>query len=760
MRRSFSLFVVAHLSITLSGTVQLTTAAAGDPVKQLSLPGEAFVVDGCPGVRPAAGGEAAAPAAFGHVSPLPVCPKSRYESCFPCSTRPDRAFNRPTSPPENAFMSMSMTRSLAAGMLVCANLVCGVACGENRATDVSDIAAMLTPRPQQVLPGAGHFSLRDQEWAVSLPDGPEQELCRSVLTTAWQQAGMKVQEARHDGHTFVIGQPVELPALPHQGHAEEAYVLCISPAGVMARGASPAGILYASQTLRQLLRIFAETGRLPCLTIVDYPTFRMRGVYIEGGQERFGRIVEKNYLLEQIQRLAEFKMNTLVIECYNLFPFASFPACADEGTLSETDCSEIVAESKRCHVTLVPSLQTLAQASELVWNCPEGSPFREATAPGLMCPSNPALYPFITGLYRDLLQRFDDSPLIGVGCSEIDMQWQGRYCPACRPRIDAGETVRDLLLGHAEKCIAAVHSVSAELGRPVRPLMWADEFYMYGPGKDWVGIERIPHDTVMGYWKYWSDYSGIDGLLERGYDVLVHEMAIAASLLSLGAIDFGILVDGSVVMTEANLRRLTQRQLELGRALTGEERLASIAASSKEVVRPIVFGMGIIILVFLPVLTLQGVEGKMFKPMAWTFIFAMLGALLVAVFLNPILSWRFLPNKAKAKEARLSRLLKNSYLTLLQPVLRHRLALLAVVTVLLAGTTFSASASAASLPRMSKGSTWWPAWCVWPGFLSTNRWPTTPIWKKCCSSAFLMKSRRSGAASAAPRSPPTRWGPS
>ncbi len=50
--------------------------------------------------------------------------------------------------------------------------------------------------------------------------------------------------------------------------------------------------------------------------------------------------------------------------------------------------------------------------------------------------------------------------------------------------------------------------------------MWADEFYMYGPGKDWVGIDRIPRDTVMGYWKYWSDYAGIDGLLERGYDVL------------------------------------------------------------------------------------------------------------------------------------------------------------------------------------------------------------------------------------------------
>ena len=297
-----------------------------------------------------------------------------------------------------------MTRSFAAGILACVSFVYGTACGESLASDISSIAAMLTPQPQHVTLAAGHFSLRDYEWTVSLPDGPDHEFCRSVLTTAFEQAGVKIQEARHTGHTFAIGQPVELPELPNQGHAEEAYVLCISPTGVTARGASPAGILYASQTLRQLLRISAQSGRLPCLTIVDYPTFRMRGVYIEGGQERFGRIVEKDYLLEQIHRLAEFKMNTLVIECYNLFPFASFPACADEGTLSETDCQDIVAESQRCHVTIVPSLQTLAQASELVWNCPEGSPFREATAPGLMCPSNPALYPFITGLYRDLLR--------------------------------------------------------------------------------------------------------------------------------------------------------------------------------------------------------------------------------------------------------------------------------------------------------------------------------------------------------------------
>jgi len=401
-----------------------------------------------------------------------------------------------------------------------ATAACVAVCAEGFAMDVPEIAVRLTPQPQQATLGEGHFALGSGPWVVGFPAGPEHEACRNVVTTALKRAGLAIRTEGAEGNTFVIGQEVALPDLPTQGHAEEAYVLCVTPSGVTARGASAAALLYAAQTLRQLVRLSPADGRLPCLTIVDYPEFRMRGLYIEGGQERFGQIVDKDYLLEQIRRLAEFKMNVLVVECYNLFPYASFPACADEGTLSEEDCREIIAEAKRFHVTIVPSLQTLAQASELVWACEEGTPYREVPAPGLMCPSNPDIYPFIKGLYRDLLTWFDDSHVIGIGCSEIDMQWKEQYCPACRRRIEAGETVRDLLLGHAVQCIAAVHEASAELGRPVRPLMWADEFYMYGPGKDWVGIERIPKDTMMGYWKYWPDYSGIKGLLERGYDVL------------------------------------------------------------------------------------------------------------------------------------------------------------------------------------------------------------------------------------------------
>mgnify|MGYP005704622759 FL=1 len=85
----------------------------------------------------------------------------------------------------------------------------------------------------------------------------------------------------------------------------------------------------------------------------------------------------------------------------------------------------------------------------------------------------------------------------------------------------------------------------------------------------------------------------------------MYEFAIAASLLSLGAIDFGIIVDGSVVMTEANMRNLAQRARALGRPLTKDERLSVVAESGKQVARPIVFGMAIIMVVFFPVLALQ-----------------------------------------------------------------------------------------------------------------------------------------------------------
>ncbi len=185
----------------------------------------------------------------------------------------------------------------------------------------------------------------------------------------------------------------------------------------------------------------------------------------------------------------------------------------------------------------------------------------------------------------------------------------------------------------------------------------------------------------------------------------MYEMAIAASLLSLGAIDFGIIVDGSVVMTENNMRSLAEKQRQLGRPLRPSERLQSIVESSKEVVRPVVFGMGIILVVFLPILTLQGIEGKMFRPMAWTFIFAMLGALAVAVTLSPLLSYYFLPNSFREHEGRASRALHRAYGALLSLSLRRQGWLYGLLVLLLATTAFVATRLGGEfVPKLTEGS--------------------------------------------------------
>jgi len=184
----------------------------------------------------------------------------------------------------------------------------------------------------------------------------------------------------------------------------------------------------------------------------------------------------------------------------------------------------------------------------------------------------------------------------------------------------------------------------------------------------------------------------------------MYALAITASLLSLGAMDFGIIVDGSVVMTDNNMRRLVEEQKRLGRSLKKTERLRIILASSKEVVRPIVFGMAIILIVFFPILTLEGIEGKMFKPMAWTFIFAMVGAAVVAVTLSPILSYYFLPRRLKEKEGFSERVLKRGYTFLISRVLRRKRMLFGSVLILLAvAALIGTRLGGEFVPKLSEG---------------------------------------------------------
>lgn len=125
---------------------------------------------------------------------------------------------------------------------------------------------------------------------------------------------------------------------------------------------------------------------------------------------------------------------------------------------------------------------------------------------------------------------------------------------------------------------------------------------------------------------------------------------VSGNLMSLGALDFGIIVDGAVILVENCIRRLGEAQHQKGRLLTLKERLETVFLASKEVRQATMFGEAIIMIVYIPILTLTGVEGKMFRPMAFTVIAALLGAMILSLTFVPAAVAIFMNKKISEKE--------------------------------------------------------------------------------------------------------------
>ncbi len=156
---------------------------------------------------------------------------------------------------------------------------------------------------------------------------------------------------------------------------------------------------------------------------------------------------------------------------------------------------------------------------------------------------------------------------------------------------------------------------------------------------------------------------------------------VSGNLMSLGAIDFGLIVDGAVIVVENTLRRLGLAQQRLGRLLTIEERLNEVVISTREVFKPAVFGVFIIMLVYLPIFALSGVEGKMFHPMAFTVVAALLGALIFSVTFVPAAVAILVRGKVKEKENGLMLLAHKLYQPLLNLSLKIPVIMVTLATV-------------------------------------------------------------------------------
>jgi cobalt-zinc-cadmium resistance protein CzcA len=147
----------------------------------------------------------------------------------------------------------------------------------------------------------------------------------------------------------------------------------------------------------------------------------------------------------------------------------------------------------------------------------------------------------------------------------------------------------------------------------------------------------------------------------------MNRYGVSGNLMSLGALDFGLIVDGSIIIIENCLRRLAERQHGEGRLLTLPERLHEVFEASKEMVRPTIYGQAIILLVFAPLLTFTGVEGKMFTPMAITVMLALVGAFILSLTFVPAMVAILIRGRVAEKEVKAIQWVKERY----EPVL-HR----------------------------------------------------------------------------------------
>ena len=178
---------------------------------------------------------------------------------------------------------------------------------------------------------------------------------------------------------------------------------------------------------------------------------------------------------------------------------------------------------------------------------------------------------------------------------------------------------------------------------------------------------------------------------------------VSANLMSLGALDFGLIVDGAVIIVENSVRRLAMAQ-QNGSQLAMRERLNTVYEATAEVIRPSLFGVAIITVVYIPIFSLTGVEGKMFHPMAATVVMALLSAMVFSLTIVPAAVAVFLRGKISEKESVVITKSKSIYRPLLQLALKFRWAVVSFAAVLVAGCIWLASTLGSEfIPQLNEG---------------------------------------------------------
>lgn len=244
--------------------------------------------------------------------------------------------------------------------------------------------------------------------------------------------------------------------------------------------------------------------------------------------------------------------------------------------------------------------------------------------------------------------------------------------------------------------IAPFYDRAELVGRTIRTVIWN----LTEGALIVIGVLML----LLGHWPSALLVATVIPLSMLGAAVGMQALGISGNLMSLGAIDFGLIVDGAVILTENSIRRVAEQQHALGRVLTAAERREVVVAASGEVRRATMFGEIIIALVYVPLLALRGIEGKMFAPMALTVMCALGGAAVLSLTYVPAMLAFVLRGRVAERESPLIRWAKGWYAPAFDVVRRRR----AQAAAMAFGLLLTAGAAALSLgaefiPRLEEG---------------------------------------------------------
>ncbi len=280
------------------------------------------------------------------------------------------------------------------------------------------------------------------------------------------------------------GEPLARAAAPLQ-HAE-AYELRVESGSVTIDAGSRRGCLYGWFTLRQWIDFHRLPDRIPGLFVQDVPDLEYRGFHID----LKGGVPHAGYLKEAIERLASFKINTLLIEYENQFPFRSLPGIHKPGGLSPESLREILHHAKLYGMKTIPVVQCLGHADYVLMH-EEYAGLRERDFISQYCPSEPGTLALFQAMVDEILAYHPDSEYVHIGADEA---WALGKCGKCAQKAQSGTKV-DVYLDYVREAASYI------LSKGKRPVIWDDMFHSE---KCMERIGELPEGTVISSWSYYD----------------------------------------------------------------------------------------------------------------------------------------------------------------------------------------------------------------------------------------------------------------